>query len=117
MPNPELLHTTLADGASAKLEPGRLSALVWQRAGMQLRYYKPPRPDPQTPHDQDEIYFVIDGTARFVCDGRVVACARGDVLFAAAGAAHRFDDPSGDFAVWVVFYGPHGGELPEAAKP
>jgi hypothetical protein len=32
------------------------------------------------------------------------------VLFAAAGVAHRFENFTDDFAVWVFFYGPEGGE-------
>jgi hypothetical protein len=33
-----------------------------------------------------------------------------DILFAAAGVPHRFEDFSGDLTVWVLFYGPEGGE-------
>ena len=33
-------------------------------------------------------------------------------LFVAAGQVHRFEDFSNDFAVWVFFYGPDGGEEP-----
>jgi hypothetical protein len=29
----------------------------------------------------------------------------------AAGIEHRFEDFSEDLAVWVVFYGPTGGEV------
>ena len=34
----------------------------------------------------------------------------GEALFVPAGDTHRFEDFSDDFAVWVVFYGPKGGE-------
>ena len=34
----------------------------------------------------------------------------GALLHVAAHEAHRFEDFSDDFAVWVVFYGPKGGE-------
>jgi hypothetical protein len=30
-----------------------------------------------------------------------------------AGHVHRFESFSDDFAVWVFFYGPSGGEAPE----
>jgi len=33
-----------------------------------------------------------------------------DVLFAAAGVEHRFENFSEDLVVWVMFYGPEGGE-------
>jgi hypothetical protein len=32
------------------------------------------------------------------------------VFFVPAGVAHRFERFSPDFATWVVFWGPHGGE-------
>jgi hypothetical protein len=32
-----------------------------------------------------------------------------------ARASHRFLDYSGDFATWVMFYGPEGGESAETA--
>jgi hypothetical protein len=32
------------------------------------------------------------------------------VLFVPAGMDHRFVNFSGDFAAWVIFYGPAGGE-------
>jgi mannose-6-phosphate isomerase-like protein (cupin superfamily) len=35
---------------------------------------------------------------------------RGDVLFVAAGVEHRFENFTDDFAAWVFFYGPEGGE-------
>ena len=33
-------------------------------------------------------------------------------MLIAAGTEHRFEDFSDDLAVWVVFYGPDGGEVP-----
>jgi hypothetical protein len=33
-------------------------------------------------------------------------------MFVAAGTEHYFEDFTEDLAVWVVFYGPDGGEVP-----
>lgn len=33
-----------------------------------------------------------------------------DRPFVAAGVTHRFVDYRDDFVIWVVFYGPKGGE-------
>ncbi len=77
---------------------------------MTLRYYAPKGEDNQTPHDQDELYIVASGQGTFLREDRKVAFGPGDVLFAAAGEEHRFVDFSEDFATWVVFYGPEGGE-------
>lgn len=116
MSNGEILRIGVADAQRIEPESGRLSSLAWQRGSMQLRYYRPPTPDPQTPHTQDELYVVIAGTARFMCDGRAADCQAHDVLFAPAGSVHRFEQPSADFAVWVIFYGPQGGEALAAAQ-
>ena len=37
------------------------------------------------------------------------------MIWVPAGAEHRFEDFSDDLAVWVVFYGPEGGETPRTA--
>ncbi|WP_371315724.1 cupin domain-containing protein [Granulicella sp. L46] len=39
----------------------------------------------------------------------------GDVLFVPANALHRFVEFSDDFVTWAVFWGPDGGELPQAS--
>jgi mannose-6-phosphate isomerase-like protein (cupin superfamily) len=36
----------------------------------------------------------------------------GDLLFVPAGVTHRFEDFRDDLVVWVIFYGPAGGEDP-----
>ena len=46
-------------------------------------------------------------------DGRRDQFGAGDLLFVAAGTEHRFEDYSDDLAVWVIFYGPQNGEIPQ----
>ena len=53
---------------------------------------------------------MVQGTGTFLCAGRREKFVPGDFLFAPAGVEHRFEDFSGDLAVWVIFYGPEGGE-------
>jgi hypothetical protein len=36
--------------------------------------------------------------------------AAANTLFAAAEVEHRFENFTDDLAVWVIFYGPEGGE-------
>ncbi|MGZ4813452.1 MAG: cupin domain-containing protein, partial [Terriglobales bacterium] len=50
------------------------------------------------------------GTGKFTIDGNEMAFGPGDFLFAPAGVPHRFVNFSHDFATWVFFYGPEGGE-------
>ncbi len=66
--------------------------------------------DHQTPHDQDELYFVQRGSGTLTIDGVAHQCNVGDALFVRAGQDHRFTNCTTDFATWVVFWGPKGGE-------
>ena len=104
-----------AEASAAPPEPGRGSALLLAHGSMTLRWYAPAGRDPQSPHDQDEIYIVMAGRGTFAI-GRDEAelerapFAAGDAIFVPAGWVHRFEDFTDDFATWVFFYGPPGGE-------
>jgi len=87
-----------------------LYGILLESGSMELGFYRPVGTDEQTPHDQDEIYIVQSGTGSFVRGGEAIPFEPGDAIFVAAGADHRFVDFSDDFAAWVVFYGPTGGE-------
>ena len=108
---------TLAEAKAAAIPEGARSALLMQHGTMTLRYYAPRGRDPQTPHAQDEIYVVVAGSGTFVLGRAENALERrrfgaGDAIFAPAGWIHRFEDFTDDFATWVVFWGPKGGEEP-----
>ena len=77
---------------------------------MSVEIYRPLKIDTQTPHLKDELYIVISGAGEFLNDGRRVSFQPGDILFVPAGIEHRFENFSEDFATWVIFYGPDGGE-------
>lgn len=104
------VRSTIEEAKVAPIPPGARSALLMQHGSMKLRYYAPRGTDLQTPHDQDELYVVASGRGTFVVGGERVPCGPGDVLFVAAKGEHRFEGFSDDFATWVVFYGPPGGE-------
>jgi len=71
-----------------------------------------PLPRPTAPHAQDEVYIILKGCGVFFHDGKRDPFEAGDFLFVAAGIEHRFEDFTEDLTVWVVFYGPSGGEVP-----
>ena len=81
---------------------------------MVTKLYAPRGTDQQTPHSQDELYLIVQGNGEFVCAGARQPCGPHDVLFAAAGVEHRFENFTDDFAVWVFFYGPQGGEIDQS---
>ncbi|MEQ8660715.1 MAG: cupin domain-containing protein [Gammaproteobacteria bacterium] len=110
-------HVTTLDAAFALGPPpaGALSIPVFTHGSLDVRLYAPPGEDRQVPHERDEAYVVARGHAAFVAgDGQRHALAPGSFVFVAAGETHRFEAMSADFAVWVLFYGPAGGE---AAAP
>ncbi len=90
--------------------PGALFLKIMEHGTMTVEIYRPIKNDMQTPHLQDELYVIISGTGDFLNNGVRAAFQPGDVLFVAAGADHRFENFTDDFATWVIFYGPLGGE-------
>ncbi len=83
-----------------------------RRGTLELGYYAPLGVDEQTPHDQDEVYVVMTGSGTFVNGAQRHDFGPGDAIFVPAGATHRFEDFTDDTEVWVIFYGPEGGEEP-----
>lgn len=87
-----------------------LATPVLAHGSLEVEFYNPQGTDEQTPHIRDELYVVIQGSGYFVNEGQRTRFGPGDVLFVLAGAVHRFEEFSTDFQVWVIFYGPEGGE-------
>ena len=124
-PAPAKLRVTVADAKTTPNDAGRSTALMLAHGSMELRWFAPKEHDPQTPHDRDELYIIVSGTGVFmraveslpfddtslpIHGEERVRFGPGDVLFVAAGTVHRFEEFSDDFATWIVFYGPEGGE-------
>ncbi|HUE81359.1 MAG TPA: cupin domain-containing protein [Pyrinomonadaceae bacterium] len=89
---------------------GKRFATVFEHGSLLVEIYAPRDVDPQQPHTRDEVYVVLQGEGEFVCGNLRRQFGQGDLLFAAAGVEHRFEKFSEDLAVWVLFYGPEGGE-------
>jgi mannose-6-phosphate isomerase-like protein (cupin superfamily) len=91
-------------------EAGPEFITLFRHGSLKVEIYRPVDADRQQPHDRDEVYVVISGSGHFVVDGRRRPFDPGEVLFVPAGVSHRFEDFTPDFATWVFFYGPEGGE-------
>jgi mannose-6-phosphate isomerase-like protein (cupin superfamily) len=104
-------HLSIAD-ALQRLEEaaGGRSIALFEHGSLQVKMYAPRGHDPQEPHARDELYVVARGSGVFFNGETRQAFQTGDLIFAPAGSAHRFEDFTDDFAVWVMFYGPEGGE-------
>jgi mannose-6-phosphate isomerase-like protein (cupin superfamily) len=77
---------------------------------MSVEIYAPRSIDPQTPHTQDELYFIHSGAGFFKIQNERHAFESGTCFFVPAGVEHRFEEFTDDFTAWVVFWGPEGGE-------
>jgi len=89
---------------------GERWATVLGHRSLDIEIYAPRGHDPQTPHTRDEVYVVVTGKGFFVNGETRHSFSPGDVLFIPAGGVHRFEEFTDDLAVWVIFYGPEGGE-------
>ena len=59
--------------------------------------------DRQKPHREDEIYYVVRGSARFKAGSEDGEVSAGSVIFVAAEVGHRFYDITEELAVLVFF--------------
>ncbi len=107
----KVAHVSLSEALAKGPPPaGNLAVPIFSHGSLTVELYAPAGHDPQTPHSRDEVYFVARGTGSFFDGENRRAVEAGAVLFVPAGHIHRFEDFSPDFIVWVIFYGPEGGE-------
>ena len=59
--------------------------------------------DPQHPHSEDELYYVIKGRARMTVGDEEHAVTAGSMIFVEANQEHRFYDIMEDLVVLVFF--------------
>jgi mannose-6-phosphate isomerase-like protein (cupin superfamily) len=65
--------------------------------------------DTQTPHREDEIYYVLSGRARLEVAGERHDVDAGSLAFVAKQVEHRFVDVAEDLEVLVLFAPPESG--------
>jgi len=78
--------------------------IVHESPGVELGVYVlvAPEPDRQQPHEDDEVYVVLDGTGVLEVEHESIPVAEGDAVFVEAGAEHRFTAYE-QLAVLVIF--------------
>jgi mannose-6-phosphate isomerase-like protein (cupin superfamily) len=59
--------------------------------------------DPQSPHQEDELYYVVRGRARMRAGAEDQSVGEGSIIFVAAGVEHRFFDITEELVVLVFF--------------
>jgi mannose-6-phosphate isomerase-like protein (cupin superfamily) len=78
--------------------------IVHESDGVELGVYVlvAPEPDRQQPHDDDEVYVVLEGSGVLEVAGESVPVQEGSAVFVEAGAEHRFTAYE-QLAVLVLF--------------
>jgi mannose-6-phosphate isomerase-like protein (cupin superfamily) len=99
------LFANLAEIDQRRAQTGKLYQEFLRVPAMSAGLYVLPvgSADPQKPHHEDEMYYVIRGRARFRAGTEDREVYAGSVLFLAAEVEHRFYDVTEELAVFVVF--------------
>ena len=81
--------------------------IVHESPGLELGVYVlvAPEPDRQQPHEDDEVYLVLEGSGVLDVDGESIPVREGHSVFVEAGADHRFTAYE-QLALFVVFTRP-----------
>lgn len=77
---------------------------AFTKGNFELELFAPKGKDYQTPHDRDEFYIIVRGTADLFIEKEKFSCEIGDALFVPATVEHHFENMSEDFATWVIFF-------------
>jgi mannose-6-phosphate isomerase-like protein (cupin superfamily) len=66
--------------------------VVHRSPGLEIGVYVlvAPEPDRQSPHEDDEVYVVLEGRGTLEVEGEQVELREGHAVFVPAGAEHRF---------------------------
>jgi mannose-6-phosphate isomerase-like protein (cupin superfamily) len=59
--------------------------------------------DPQSPHTEDEVYYVVSGKAQLQVGAEDRSVGAGSIVFVAAHVPHRFHSIAEDLTVLVFF--------------
>jgi mannose-6-phosphate isomerase-like protein (cupin superfamily) len=93
------------DGARTRLAAsGGGYEILHESPGLELGVYVlvAPEPDRQQPHENDEVYVVLEGTGVLDIEGKQVSLREGHAVFVPAGADHRFSAYE-QLSVLVIF--------------
>lgn len=100
-----MIKFTVQDALGRLTNSNALSTVLIDHPAYDVRIYKPDKVDNQKPHTRDEVYVIASGSGDFILGDETQSFKTGDLIFAPAGAEHRFINFSDDFSAWVVFFG------------
>jgi mannose-6-phosphate isomerase-like protein (cupin superfamily) len=78
--------------------------IVHRSPGLEIAVYAlvAPEPDRQSPHDDDEVYVVLEGRGVLTIEDEQIPVEEGKAVFVPAGVEHRFTGYEG-LSVLVIF--------------
>jgi len=95
----------IADTEKRREQSGKRYSEILRVPAMSAGVYVLPTggTDPQSPHKENEMYYVVRGRARMRAGSDDQAVGEGSVIFVAAGVEHRFYDITEELVVLVFF--------------
>ena len=80
------------EGARERLGASGGYEIVHESPGLEIGVYVlvAPEPDRQQPHEDDEVYYVLEGRGTLDVEGETVELQEGHAVFVPAHAEHRF---------------------------
>jgi mannose-6-phosphate isomerase-like protein (cupin superfamily) len=80
------------EGARDRLGASGGYEIVHESPGLEIGVYVlvAPEPDRQQPHEDDEVYYVLEGRGTLDVEGETVELEEGHAVFVPAHAEHRF---------------------------
>jgi mannose-6-phosphate isomerase-like protein (cupin superfamily) len=102
---------SIADAEERREQSGKRYLEFLRVAAMSVGVYVLPAggTDPQSPHKEDEMYYVVRGRARMRAGSEDQAVGEGSIIFVAAAVEHRFYDITEELMV-LVFFAPAESE-------
>jgi len=95
-----------------------IDQLTEEQAASQIMYYeflrvpelsmgiyklKAGEKDPQSPHNQDEVYYIVEGQGKIRVGEEDFECKPGSIIYVEKHAAHKFHSISADMKILVMF--------------
>jgi mannose-6-phosphate isomerase-like protein (cupin superfamily) len=102
---PDAAHSFEIEQVRRRLEAGNGGyEVVHTSSGLEVGVYVlvAPEPDQQQPHEDDEVYVVLEGRGVLNVEGEELPVVPGQALFVPAGANHQFTGYEG-LSVLVIF--------------
>jgi mannose-6-phosphate isomerase-like protein (cupin superfamily) len=84
---------------------GKLYLEFLRKTALSLELYRLPAggSDPQSPHTEDEVYYVIEGKAQVRVGAEDRSVSAGSIVYVAANVEHRFHSIEEDLTILVFF--------------